>query len=508
MSWNVGFEEHWSIPRTQVVLETLLNSNTTNIVSTSTYAAGAIDLRKSVIDVVCLTEVWGQPSVIPNYMAASANIFPYSLSVLDYSGVSNVKDSFQPPCLDYYSENVAAAKIVDFSTCFLDCFVDNVENMDTTLSSADTCSVQCLLSTFEDVLKYDKNVDACWSCLMETMYNVYQYYTSPTSSRESLLDFTTGTLTQCYLGKTNYSWNQTLGLLVLSKIPINLVEKGYYQTFIVPRGYILFEVPSWNNTLIACTHLTPINDASSYQQGYSTPYSSWAEENTGSAQHIIDVMTTAYAGYENQIITGDLNHSPELYFPLGSDKLVTGAIGEEGYYLLSNWSTWSTEGTADASSVGNLYIETNYKFSLTDESGQSKLCTACNGTATSGNNVCPTNPQRLYDFIWTKGEYWTSGRQQLSYRILDQTVQITVNNQCYNSKLSDHYPIVLVTSPVTSSLASPSQFNPRIFNVVDNTTSWCTASSSSSSTTTSISGGIGIVIIFVTICLSILIIDL
>lgn len=424
MTWNVGYEEHWASKRAPAILDVLANDTANSTMST--------------IDVVCLTEVWTGPITIKNYILGLQHVYPYSLSLLNNSFINSPASSrtrYQPPCLDYYSLEVAAEKAIDFADCFLSCLEERannnvdvgVNNLENISSIVYACGVQCLLSTYADVFQ-DKNTDPCWACLIETLYSIYKIHTSPKGS-VSFAD-SASELSMCYTD-TSQPWSQTLGLLVLSKVPIELVEINYYKTFVVPRGYIAFNVPSWSNTLVVCTHITPINGDLRYVFNYSTQYHSWMEENIGSTKQIVSKMSQPpFNDYDNQIITGDLNHSPALLF---NNREVVGALAKEAYQVLKNWSLGTLE---------NLYVATNLELNLVDENGNSTLCTAC-----EDNSVCPVHQGKLYDWIWSKGPYWTSTitGPKYSYRLYDETVELMVNGVCRQSKLSDHYP-VLVTS--------------------------------------------------------------
>jgi hypothetical protein len=418
MTWNIGLEEHWPLERANIILDILKDKSATNDV-----------------DIICLTEVWAGPSMIKKYVTELNSIFPHSLHLVDSTYISTAYDPtyisaavYHPPCLDYYTDQVAAQKVVDFGDCFIDCTLD-------TGKSIEICGTQCLLATYSDALKDDnKDTNSCWACLMESIYNIYQYYTSPVNSRDSIFSMAEK-LTKCYTD-TSQKWNQTLGLLVLSKVPIDLVQIGYYPTFVVPRGYILFNASLSSsligntligNTLIACTHLTPINDDLPYQYNYSTLYHSWEEENIGSTKYLINLMnslnSTNYLeqGFISQVIMGDLNHGPTI-------SNTTQAIAEEGYRLLLEWSN----NNATKVNLG--------------------MCTACDD-----NNVYPTIPPRLYDYIWMKNDLTFNK----FYRGFDTTIRLKVNGKCYDSKLSDHYAVIL--SPIVYN----NSIHPTFCNSVD-----------------------------------------
>ena len=176
------------------------------------------------------------------------------------------------------------------------------------------------------------------------------------------------------------------------------------------------------------------------------------------------MVTPPFSNYSNQVITGDLNHSPRLFAADG--VLATEAVAEEGYELLKNWSCGINQSINQSICEDNLYIRDALEFDLVDTSGVSKLA-----TTSVDNNVCPTIPPKLYDFIWTRGEYWLSDSssssasassssgsggeegetQKYAYRIYDETIELMVNGNCYPSKLSDHYPVVLTfRSPLLS----------------------------------------------------------
>ena len=56
---------------------------------------------------------------------------------------------------------------------------------------------------------------------MQNLYDIYDVYSSPTGTVDPIE--TTSELLTCYTD-TSQQWSQTLGLLVLSRVPIELVE--------------------------------------------------------------------------------------------------------------------------------------------------------------------------------------------------------------------------------------------------------------------------------------------
>lgn len=397
-TWNVGLEEQLANQRTPAILQALTQSSP---------------------DLLCLTEVWGGPSRIRQFLR-SLN-YSQAITLVDsnyLASADNQLPQYQPPC---QTDNE-----LDIVTKLASCVVANCLSL---TSSTLDCALLCL----ETTLGIDGpaiTLSNCWACIIEQTYKIYSRQwpdNNPITGTAKLLDVCQQDWSQ--------PWTQTLGLVVLSKVPLELVTIGYYPSFIIPRGYIIARIPSVN-TLLTCTHLAVTTRSIPYIANFSSPYQSWTEDNEGAARLITrlldqyitpcnstvtsvrsDLHGRALCNITSQLLMGDFNHGP------ANVSEGTVAVDPVAYNIIAS-AGWT-------------------------DLARSLPCTAC-----SYNNIYPTNPPANYDHFWVRGSWLpnqSTGSQgplvaPAVYRYWDQTYPINVDGHCQDYDLSDHYGILVVVN--------------------------------------------------------------
>lgn len=380
-TWNIGLEEKYNDQRTPAIIEAL-NSDT----------------QYEDADFVCLAEVWGGPKRIKTVINAVKTKYPYYWTLVDNSYITSTSVGiYSPPC----SFGVITGDIKNLTTCL------NSQTLGCSLSDPSLeCILPCLFNVFGNLMTPLTN--DCWGCLLEQAYQIY----SGGNPLNSLMECETD---------TSQPWIQTLGLVVLSKYPLTVVNQSYYETFFFPRGWVSVTTSQWNNTLFTCTHLPVIQSLIPYVPDITTKFTSWDEENQAATATLVGNLTSAniLQTYPNQLTMGDFNHSPNV------PSQGVGAVDLSAYQVIN-----TTYGAR------NLYVE------------RQGNCTAC-----SDNDIAPEIPSAILDHIWMRGNWWTYNVSQFStYRIWDQIANISSSSGsgCSLVDMSDHYAVHLI--PATPNL--------------------------------------------------------
>lgn len=420
-TWNIGLEEIWAKERAPFIIEAIKQGNS---------------------DLMCIQELWGGTEKLLQVINETRNIYPYVATYLD----SSVNASDYVNYYDRYkdvdtkactSADITIQQIDDVISCYISGSAKPFEQSSGSTkpfeqssgsAPANECvggelSNECLLRCAEVVFIKMQNT-VCWNCIVEQMYAYH-------ADSENLFD----AMTTCFIDPA-YKWNLTLGLLVLSKVPLVLRERTLYSTFLIPRGYVLTEIimdqelnvnvsnqelnfninnSSSNNTLFLCTHLTVMSiSIIPYIANFSTNYSSWDEENQGDSRAIVELLTSNKNKNKSQIIMADFNHGTNI-----TSQNVS-AVNIIAYNILANTGKWH-----------NPYVERQLP------------CTAC-----EDNIISPTDPQAIYDGILLTNDWYIKSRVTINnvtgvYREFDHWMDIWVDedDKCINMPLSDHYAI-------------------------------------------------------------------
>jgi len=410
--FNLGLEEKNAANRLDVILDTIHT-----VVQTSSSSAATTE------HVMCLVEVWNGPTTMRKVVQNLSTSFPYAIHRIDpaYMSTDAAKDkapTYSPACssrdfsCDGNDDTVVACLL---KNCVLDALKDQ------TSDGVAACFMQCLRPCLVEFTQ-----GGCGDCLIEMSYDVY-------SSQRTLSD----AATYCFEDNSQ-PWTNSLGMVVVASVPITLVETRNYPAFLASRGYILVEVPSWNNTAVACTHLSVTTNNIPYVAGASTPYASWEEENLGQTILLADRMEELRDAYPNQVLCGDFNHGPAI------PSADVYAVVPAAYAYLANVSKGVAPWT-------NTYI---------DQLHANPLCTACKELF-----ISPTVPPAVYDHIYIRGPFWCSVNTTevlhsvvpwRAYRSFDQWVSLmdVESHMCILSPLSDHYAIRLCRSQDQTTVCS------------------------------------------------------
>ena len=294
LSWNIGLEEIWANSRAPAIISNLNEMNP---------------------DFACLIEVWGGPSRIRQFIQELPQ-YKYHLTLVDESYINSTSNlQYSPPCtIDSELQTInTLMKCITHG-----CTMSSVDDMN--------CYLTCLSSIYSE--------SPCYACLVEQVYTIY-YGTKEYLDTGRILEIPAllNNLQVCDTDTTQ-PWIQTLGLLILSKTPIEVIQTGFYPTFAVPRGFFMVEFPAeGNNILTTCTHFTVPDVSVPYISGITTNYTSWSEENEGESRIITGIINGMDWG-KQMVLVGHLDHGPAV------PDLNVSAVDVRSYNIIKsyNWT--------------------------------------------------------------------------------------------------------------------------------------------------------------------------
>jgi len=389
--FNIGLEEEFAIGRLGAVIRSINTMVQTTPSSTE--------------HVMCLVEVWKGPATMRQLVQGVAKTLPFSINRIDSAYMSNNTPQTSYPTACSFEDFTCSG---DNAAPILECLVKNCVEKDSANGMA-----SCFQHCFQPCLTAFTN-GGCGDCLVEMAYEVY-------SAGMSLTD----AMAYCF-EDTSQPWTNSLGMTVVANVPITLIETRDYPAFLASRGYLLVNIPSWNNTILACTHLSVTTNGIPYIPFATTPYRNWNEENLGQAENITIRLEQLLSSYPNQVLCGDFNDGPAI------PESGVSAVVPDVYSFLTNSNLWLSPWT-------DTYI---------DQVDANPLCTAC-----VDNFISPTSPPAVYDHVYVRGPFWNNSpiTPWRAQRWFDTWVYLidgtdSTSGSCILSPLSDHYAVTLCRS--------------------------------------------------------------